>query len=188
MRYLKHIHELKQGEVYYIRDAGFNLALSLIVLGTILLLTSISQAETSCKPKSYCHGVNKQQINCVLAHKCQPKIIALTKENDKLKQRIHELEELVHCAKVNCNRVYTQTVTRTIVVREDDSYRNSISAIVPYSRTKMTHNSSETDHVFNLTHEFDLGVMYQRDLTRRIRASAAATLNSTFLLGLGLNF
>lgn len=182
MRVIKHIHKLKQGEVYWIRDAGFNLALSLIVLGTILILTSLSQADDkACKPKAYCHDVTKEQQNCVLAHKCQPKIIALTKENDRLKQRVKDLEEL------NAYYKAQPRVIRTVVV-QDKSYANSISAIVPYSRTKLTHNDSATHHVFDLTHEFDLGVMYQRDLTKRIRASAAVTLNNTFLLGLGLNF
>ena len=82
---------------------------------------------------------------------------------------------------------------KTKVITKKKTYvkyplRNSISLMGFAQRTKLDIDESATDYTVEREHEFDIGLMYQRDITRRVRFSLGGNLDGTGFAGFGFNF
>lgn len=66
--------------------------------------------------------------------------------------------------------------------------KNSISLLGFAQRTKVTVDEDPTEYEVDREHEFDWGLMYQRDFSRDFRFSVGGNTDGTGFVGLGYNF
>lgn len=119
------------------------------------------------------------------------KTVYSTKAQD---QKIRELEAEVkrlQTAVVSIRPVVvtkTKVETQTVVLEKNNEYRNSLSLLAGASATDLDSETRRNRFRAETDYEPDFGLMFQRDLTSRIRGSIGVTIQGSGYLGLGLNF
>lgn len=111
-------------------------------------------------------------------------------------------KEVVNCEEVRgrlskdeqkclCQKQKIKVVEKMIVVEKEvfvQPPKNSLSLLGGRTETGLkTDSVLPTFHVHS-TGEFDLGLMYQRELGKNFRGSAIGTWNGSFYGGIGYNF
>ena len=173
----------------------------ILILITLIISSSVFAEEVvGCSDENVKIITEKETDHEESVKECSQKVRVVTKWKTKVvyKDRIvyKEKPKIIYKTKV----VYRDKPAevrylkpKTKVITKNKTFvkyplRNSISLMGFAQRTRLDIDESNSDYTVDREHEFDLGLMYQRDLTRRIRFSLGGNLDGTGFVGMGFNF
>lgn len=152
---------------------------NIIILMLSLILTNYAYGHDNQSNSTL--GNNNNINNCNPTIKCP-------KAKVKYKTKIRYKTKVVYKTKIvkqPVDRVVTKTVIKKVA---EKPLKNSLSVIAGSSQTDLQDHASGNNTVVETDAEFDLGLMYQHDLSKKIRLSILGTMNKSLMLGVGFNF
>lgn len=130
--------------------------------------------------QDFTNGTGNVNINNCVAG--QTKVIYATKaQQDKIKELEAEVEEL--------KELLTQK--ESFVAKTEDPVKrrkNSVSVLGGVNPTALKTTQTGSSYKAKTEYESDFGLMYQRDLSERFRATGQITIQGAGFLGIGYNF
>ena len=150
----------------------------------ILPTNSVFAAQNSCG--SPCDDVTSDQKRCVLNNFCHEK--KLKQEIQALEEKKRLLEEELSKQKAKYDKlVFEIHHNLPEPIQPEPQKKNSVSVIVGTSATALKTESTTSTFKAETKPELDLGLMYQRDISK-VRGSVSATINGSVMFGVGLMF